>query len=115
MIRSILTLALALAFATQASAQTTPATNAAARKTTLPKAARPNTSASPAPTETGDRAKIGAGGNGAVGTTDSSDGRGQSIYAAPGMPVNIDNPKKAQGYDGPAPTRTKSRTTLTPR
>ena len=115
MIRSILTLALALAFATQARPKRPPL-QAAARKTTLQQTQQaPNTSASPAPTETGGRARIGAGGNGAVGTTDSSDGRGQSIYAAPGMPVNIDNPKKAQGYDGPAPTRTKSRTTLTPR
>jgi len=27
----------------------------------------------------------------------------------------VDNPKNVQGYNGPAPTRAKSRTTLTPR
>ena len=114
MIRSALTLMLALAVTAIASAQTAPATKAP-RKTTPKKTVMRNTTASPAPTETGGRTKPGPAGNGSVGSTESADGKGQSVYAAPGMPVNVDNPKKVEGYNGPAPTRGKSRTTLTPR
>jgi hypothetical protein len=63
----------------------------------------------------GTRHDIGPGGNGAVGSTESADGKGQNAYAAPGMPVNVDNPKKVEGYNGPAPTKPRSGTTLTPR
>ncbi|GAB2854048.1 hypothetical protein [Hymenobacter ruber] len=121
MIRTVLTLVLALAIAAEASAQTAPATKTATRKTTTTRTATPkkmvtrNTTASPAPAETGDRTKIGPGGNGAVGSTESADGKGQSVYAAPGMPVNVDNPKKVGSYNGPAPVRSKGGTTLTPR
>lgn len=121
MIRSVLTLTLALACMAEASAQTAPATKATARKTTTTRRATSkkmvsrNTTASPAPAETGGRTKPGPAGNGAVGSTESADGKGQNAYAAPGMPVNIDNPKKVEGYNGPAPARGKSRTTLTPR
>jgi hypothetical protein len=115
MTRSFLTLMLALAVTAAASAQTAPAAKTATRKTTPKKMATRNTTASPAPAETGDRTKIGPAGNGAVGSTESADGKGQNAYAAPGMPVNIDNPKKVEGYNGPAPARTKSGTTLTPR
>ncbi|GAB3875743.1 hypothetical protein GCM10028824_31890 [Hymenobacter segetis] len=121
MIRSVLTLILALAIAAEASAQTAPATKTAARKTTTTrkttakKMVTRNTTARPAPAETGGRTKTGPAGNGSVGSTESADGKGQSVYAAPGMPVNVDNPKKVEGYNGPAPARTKSRTTLTPR
>ncbi|GAB3854715.1 hypothetical protein GCM10028822_24910 [Hymenobacter terrigena] len=115
MIRSILTLMFALAVMAEASAQTAPATKAAPRTTTPKKMVTRNTTASPAPAETGGRTKVGPAGNGAVGSTESADGKGQSVYAAPGMPVNVDNPKKVGSYNGPAPARTKTSTTLTPR
>ena len=115
MLRSLLSALLALAIVAEAAAQSAPATKA---KTTKAATAR-NTTMKPAAARTapayGRRDDIGPGGNGAVGSTESADGKGQSVYAAPGMPVNVDNPKKVQGYNGPAPTRTKSRTTLTPR
>ena len=115
MTRSVLSLLLALAITAAASAQTPSATKAATRKTTPKKAVMRNTTASSAPAGMGVRTKIGPGGNGAVGSTAPADGKGQGVYAAPGMPVNIDNPKKVEGYNGPAPTRPKSGTTLTPR
>ncbi|MFD2721898.1 hypothetical protein ACFST9_24490 [Hymenobacter monticola] len=125
MLRSLLSVLLALAFVVEAAAQSAPATKttkATATKTTRTSATR-NTTMKPAAgsasasksASSGGRNDIGPGGNGAVGSTEAADGKGQSIYAAPGMPVNVDNPKNVQGYNGPAPTRTKSRTTLTPR
>lgn len=121
MLRSLLPALFALAIAADAAAQSAPATKttkATTKATTRPAATR-NTTMKPAAARTapnsGGRDDIGPGGNGAVGSTESADGKGQSVYAAPGMPVNVDNPKKVQGYNGPAPTRTKSRTTLTPR
>ncbi|MGY3091199.1 hypothetical protein ACVWYF_004265 [Hymenobacter sp. UYAg731] len=121
MIRSVLALLLALTVAAGASAQTAPATKTATRKTTITRKTTPkravvrNTTASPAPAETGGRTKTGPAGNGSVGSTESADGKGQGVYAAPGMPVNVSDPKKVKSYDGPASSRTKSRTTLTPR
>ena len=115
MIRAVLTLILALAVAAEASAQNAPATKAAAHRTAPKQAVVRNTTARPAPAETGGRTKIGPGGNGAVGSTESADGKGQGVYAAPGMSVKVDNPKNVGGYNGPAPTRPKSSTTLTPR
>ena len=85
------------------------------RKTTPKKAVMRNTAARPAPAGMGVRTKIGPGGNGAVGSMESADGKSRSIYAAPCMPVNVDNPKKVEGYNGPAPTRPKGGTTLTSR
>ncbi|UOQ98466.1 hypothetical protein MUN81_03015 [Hymenobacter sp. 5317J-9] len=127
MFRMLLSGVLALAVVAEAAAQTAPTTKTAtttrksgarpaakaaapARAATTTRAAAANTTAA-----AGGRNDIGPGGNGAVGSTESADGKGQSIYAAPGMPVNVDNPKKVGKYDGPAPVRTKSRTTLTPR
>ena len=115
MIRAVLPLLLALAVAAEAAAQTAPATKATTRKSTPKKGVMRNPTARPMPAETGGRTKTGPAGNGATGSTESADGKGQSVYAAPGMPVNVDNPRKMEGYNGPAPTRTKSRTTLTPR
>ena len=119
--RSFLSALTLLAVVASASAQTTPV-----RKTTKTTTRRPATktrsttmqsrAAKPIdPPVPGTRHDIGPGGNGAVGSTEAADGKGQSVYAAPGMPVNVDNPKKVEGYNGPAPVRGKSRTTLTPR
>ena len=41
-------------------------------------------------------------------------GKGQGVYAAPGEPVDIQN-GATMGYDGAAPRRAKTTTTLTPR
>jgi hypothetical protein len=125
MLRSLLSALFALAFIAEATAQSAPATKtttatkattrtATARNTTMKPAATRAAAASKA-ASSGGRNDIGPGGNGAVGSTESADGKGQNVYAAPGMPVNVDNPKNVQGYNGPAPARTKSRTTLTPR
>lgn len=111
MLRSALTLILALTFVAEAAAQTMPATKTATRRTTPKKAVMRNTTARPAPTETGGRNNS----PGAVGSAESADDKGQSLYAAPGMPVNVSDPKKVGSYDGPAATKTKSNTTLTPR
>ncbi len=128
MIRTLLSLLLLLAVGAEASAQTTPAAvttstiartktttrrpvkkaRVTTRKTTVKKVGAAKAS------ETGGRNDIGPGGNGAVGSTESADGKGQSVYAAPGMPVNVSNPKKVEGYNG-KPVPAKSGTTLTPR
>ena len=127
MLRSLLSALVALAFIANAAAQSAPATKttkATATKTTTRTAAARNTTMKPAAARsasaakaanTGGRDDIGPGGNGAVGSTESADGKGQGVYAAPGMSVKVSDPKKVQGYNGPAPARTKSRTTLTPR
>ncbi|MDO7845400.1 hypothetical protein Q5H92_03455 [Hymenobacter sp. M29] len=122
MLRSLLSALLALALVAEAAAQSAPATKTTTKAKTTKTSTRPaatrNTTMKPAAASapnSGGRNDIGPGGNGAVGSTESADGKGQSIYAAPGMPVNVDNPKKVQGYNGPAPARTKSRTTLSPR
>jgi hypothetical protein len=129
MFRILLSGALALAVVAEASAQSAPAnttratttkttahtatkSRTATRKTTATRTGAANASAARA---AGGRDDVGPGGNGAVGSTETADGKGQNAYAAPGMPVNVDNPKKVGGYNGPAPTRAKSRTTLTPR
>lgn len=133
MFRTLLTLLVALAIAAEASAQSAPAATtkttvrtktavrrpaAKTKRTTTHKATKTvrtaNTTAQPAP-EYGTRTDIGPGGNGATGSTESADGKGQGVYAAPGMPVNVDNPKKVEGYNGPAPARPRNGTTLTPR
>ena len=113
MLRSFYTLALLLAVAAGATAQTAPA-----KKTTKTRATTSRNTTmqgkTPKPMR-GDRNDTGPAGNGAVGSRESADGKGQNAYAAPGLPVNVDNPKKVEGYNGPAPTRPRSGTTLTPR
>ncbi|MBU6120091.1 hypothetical protein [Hymenobacter siberiensis] len=109
MIRSILTLTLALALATEASAQTAPATKTAARKTTRTKATmrQPARTARPATTtSTGTMADL----------PTSTKGQTQSIYAAPGQPIIVPEGKVGP-YDGKAAGRhtTKGGTTLSPR
>jgi hypothetical protein len=124
MFRTLLTLLLTLTIVAEASAQSTPAgtTKTTGRTKATPR--RPAPKASPtkrtvANTTANTTAQpvkgIGAGGNGVAGSTETADGKGQNVYAAPGMPVNIDNPKKVEGYNGPAPTKPRSGTTLTPR
>lgn len=123
MFRTLLSLVVALTIVAKASAQTAPAGTtkktavhrSATKKTTFTTRKTTNTTSQPAAPEYGTRTDIGPGGNGAVGSTESADGKGQGVYAAPGMPVNVDNPKKVEGYNGPAPTKPRSGTTLTPR
>lgn len=110
-LRSFIPSLLLLAVAASATAQTAPAKKTTkARSTTMQSRA----TAKPKPMP-GGRNDIGPGGNGAVGSAESADGKGQSVYAAPGMPVNVDNPKKVEGYNGPARTKPRTGTTLTPR
>ena len=123
MLNKLLPALLLLAVATEASAQTTPArpSKTAAHSPASPPRRTPAKSlgskkamARPMP-QTGGRDDIGPAGNGAVGSTESADGKGQSVHAAPGMPINVDNPKKVESYNGPARTKPRSGTTLTPR
>ncbi|WP_210513668.1 hypothetical protein [Hymenobacter terricola] len=134
MIRTLFSLLLALAVAAEASAQATPGVKtktATHTKTTVHRPAKVRStthkttvkgaaaqSSAPSAPAAGGRNDIGPGGNGAVGSTESADGKGQNAYAAPGMPININNPKKVGDYNGdPAgkPARRRSGTTLTPR
>jgi hypothetical protein len=115
LLRSFLASLMVLTVAVSATAQTTPAkkTTTKARATTSRSTTmQSRAAAKPVP---GTRHDIGPGGTGAVGSTESADGKGQNAYAAPGMPVNVDNPKKVEGYNGPAPAKPRSGTTLTPR
>lgn len=40
--------------------------------------------------------------NGSIGSQESADGKGQGVYAAPGMPVNPASSQKTDSYDGKA-------------
>ena len=118
MFRTLFTILVGLALVGEATAQTTPARKAPTTKGAAPRKATGSTTAQarrPAARPMTGRDDIGPGGNGAVGSTEAADGKGQGVYAAPGMPVNVDNPKKVEGYNGPAPTRARRGTTLTPR
>ncbi|GAB3587964.1 hypothetical protein GCM10027345_39290 [Hymenobacter daeguensis] len=88
-----------------ATAQTTPArkTTTTRRTTATPRSANSTMQAKP------------AAGSSAANATDNADSKGQNIYAAPGEPINVSNPKKVEGYNGPAPTRPRTGTTLSPR
>ncbi|MFC6222499.1 hypothetical protein ACFP2F_04535 [Hymenobacter artigasi] len=114
MIRSILTLTLVLALATEASAQTAPATKTAARETT-PKTTTRTKAAMRQPTRTARPATITSTGTMADLPT-STKGQTQSIYAAPGQPIVVPEGKVGP-YDGKAAGRhtTKGGTTLSPR
>lgn len=113
MLRSLLSALALLAVVATASAQTTPVKKTAkTRATTRSTTGQSRPAAKPMPNT---RTNTGPGGNGAVGSTENADGKGQNTYAAPGMPVNVDNPKKVEGYNGPAPARPRTGTTLTPR
>jgi hypothetical protein len=115
LLRSFFSPLLVLAVVASAAAQTAPVKKTTKTRATTTRSTTMQNQAATKPTP-GGRNDIGPGGNGAVGSTESADGKGQGVYAAPGMPVNVDNPKKVEGYNGPAPT-TKSRTgtTLSPR
>ncbi len=109
---------LVLAIAAEATAQTVPARTKTTNPTTrraaqkAPATVRKPTAEPVAATD--GRAGTGPADGGAVDSSKSTDGQSQSIYAAPGMPIIV-NPKKVQGYDGPAPTKAPANTTLTPR
>ena len=49
----------------------------------------------------------------AAAAPDPASGKGQGVYAAPGEPVDIQG-RATMGYDGAAPRRAKTSTTLTP-
>ncbi len=112
LLRSLYAAALVLVLAAGATAQTAPA-----KKTTKARTTARNTTmqGQASGSARGNRNDIGPAGNGAVGSTEEADGKGQNVYAAPGMPVNVDNPKKVEGYNGPAPAKPRSGTTLSPR
>ena len=115
MLRTFLALLLGVALVGEAAAQTAPARKSGTATRQPSKRVRTgaaNTTAAPA---AGGRDDIGPGGNGAVGSTETADGKGQGVYAAPGMSVKVSDPKKVGGYNGPAPARSKTPTTLTPR
>ena len=101
MIRSLLSLILALAFSAGASAQTTPKTT----KTTEHTKAAMHRPARTSLTSTSRMSKLPI----------STKGQTQSIYAAPGQPIVVEG--KVGPYDGPAAGRhtTKRSTTLSPR
>ncbi|MBO2010449.1 hypothetical protein [Hymenobacter negativus] len=116
--RSFFSVSIVLATVASAAAQTAPVkkttkTTSTARATTSRSTTMQSQSAAKA--TPGGRNDIGPAGNGAVGSTENADGKGQNAYAAPGMPVNVDNPKKVEGYNGPAPTKSRTGTTLSPR
>lgn len=137
MIRSLLTGLLTLAFAAAATAQTTPVTTTTATSTTVTKKApQPARTATTRKTATRKRPakikatkkstsvvlparaeaepqRVGPHGGGTVGSHASADGAGQGVYAAPGAPVDVQQ-GKVESYDGPAPKRGKTQTTLTP-
>ena len=109
---------LALAIAAEATAQTVPnrtkTTNSATRRSAQKARATARKPAAKPAAAMGGRTDTAPAGDGAAGSPKSADGQSQSIYAAPGMPIIV-NPKKIQGYDGPAPTKAPANTTLTPR
>lgn len=138
MFRTLLSFLLLLAVAAETSAQTTPAgaTTTTATKTTartrtttrrpVKKARRTmvrktttrrvGATSAPARPAVAERTAIGPGGNGAVGSSATADSKGENVYAAPGMPVNVQT-GKVESYNGrPAGERApaKGNSTLTP-
>lgn len=131
MFRTLFSGLLLLAVVAEAAAQTTPtgSTTAAAKTTTrrptstAPRPATAKTAGATSkkmarsPEPTAPRQKIGPRGNGAVGSGESADGKGQGMYAAPGTPVNVSDPKQVSSYDN-KPAGKLNRTTgstITPR
>lgn len=131
MFRTLLSCLLLLAFATEASAQTTPLTPPAPapmRHTTQQKTTTHRTTSKPRHTivRKTSTQKVGMAApatrpgaedsrqRAATATPGSASGKGQGMYAAPGEPVDIQN-GATTGYDGAAPRRPKTTTTLTPR
>ena len=134
MFRTLLSCLLLLAFAAGASAQTTPPASATPpapatmRHTTQQKTTAHRTTSKPRHTTVRKTStkKVGmappASHPGAVvsrqraaaAAPDPASGKGQGMYAAPGESVNIQS-GATTGYDGAAPRRAKTTTTLTPR
>ena len=130
MFRTLLSCLLLLAFATEASAQTTPPTPpvlAPMRHTTQQKTTTHRTTSKPRHTivRKTSTQKVGMAAPAtrpgaedsrqrAAAAPDPASSKGQGMYAAPGEPVDIQN-GATTGYDGAAPRRPKTTTTLTPR
>ena len=130
MLRTLLSCLLLLAFAADASAQTTPPAPATVRHTTQQKTTTRRASSKPRRTTVRKTStkKVGmaapAKRTGAVVVRsrntavalDPASGQGQGAYAAPGEPITAQS-GATTGYDGAAPRRakTKTSTTLTPR
>ena len=133
MLRVLFSLLLCLAVAADAAAQTAPASTtisttkitatnktttsratAKPRRTTIRKTATQklgatNTTAQPVAEPAFDAASS---------APARANGDGGNVYAAPGMPVNVDSPKKVGDYNGDPvgkPARPKRGNTLTPR
>ena len=122
MLRSFFTLLLAVA-ALAATAQTAPAP---AKKTAPgrpimrrnPRPAAPK--AAPVPAATSDATATDGGfGNGAPSSSANDGGKGQGVYAAPGMPVDIKAGKEVEPYNStnqkPGDKPAKRTTTLSPK
>ncbi len=112
MLRSLLTVLLATS-ALAATAQTAP------RRAAKPATTTANTK--PVPTATSDAtATDGDFGNGAPSSSSANDGgKGQGVYAAPGMPVHIKSGKRVEPYNStnqkPGDKPAKGTTTLSPK
>ena len=126
MFRTLLSCLFLLAFVADASAQTpAPAT---VRRTTRQKTTTRRTTRKPRRTTVrktstnklgmaAPASRTGAGApreRAAVATPGPAGSKGQGVYAAPGEPVGPPN-GATMGYDGAAPRRAKTSTTLTPR
>ncbi len=119
MLRSFLTLLWAVA-ALAATAQTTPRP---AHKTAMRKPARPPKATTPVPaaaTAASSAATDGGFGNGAPGSSANADGKGQGVYAAPGMAVDVTPGKEVGSYKGTTDKATPAKaapsgTTLSPK
>ncbi|MFD1468398.1 hypothetical protein ACFQ48_09195 [Hymenobacter caeli] len=111
MLRSLLAVLLA-ASALAATAQTAPR-----------RAAKPATTTAktkPVPAATSDATATDGGfGNGAPSSSANDGGKGQGVYAAPGMPVDVTSGKEVGSYKGTTdkatPARRTGTTTLSPK
>ena len=124
MFRTVFSCLLLLAFAAEASAQTAPPAPATVRHTTQQKTITRRTTRKPRRTTVRKTSiqRVGvaapAARSGAVVRSQQAathaPASGQGVYAAPGEPVHIQS-GATTGYDGAAPRRAKTSTTLTPR
>ena len=124
MMRTLLPGLFLLAFAADASAQTTPPGPPPLRRTTQQTTTRRTTKPGQTKVRKTSTSKMGVmapkGRTAAVvqrqnaaAAPDPASGKGQGVYAAPGEPVDIQG-RATMGYDGAAPRGTKKSTTLTP-
>ncbi|WP_201984088.1 hypothetical protein [Hymenobacter rubidus] len=107
MSRTLFSLLLTLAVVVDASAQTTPTASATTARTKT--TTRRPLKTAPHPTQ-----KTSVKSRTAAATAAPSDSRGENVYAAPGMPVNVETANQPAATQ-PTPAKRKGSTTLTPR